>query len=120
MDDNNRNLILAMVLSALVLIGWYAFFAPPPPVATAPAADTTAAQTATTPAAPAPQAGATPALIGAADDPVLGLGVGAGVRHGDALRGKLSTAIAQLQQDGTWDAITARYPNLKGTIEKGR
>lgn len=72
MDDNNRNLILAMVLSALVLIGWYAFFAPPPPVATAPAADTTAAQTATTPAAPAPQAGATPALIGAADDPVLG------------------------------------------------
>ena len=33
MDDNNRNLILAMVLSALVMIGWYAFFAPPPPVA---------------------------------------------------------------------------------------
>ncbi|AOJ78375.1 ABC transporter substrate-binding protein [Burkholderia ubonensis] len=55
-----------------------------------------------------------------ADNPVLGLGIGAGVRHGDALRGKLSTAIAQLQQDGTWDAITARYPNLKGTIEKGR
>lgn len=51
---------------------------------------------------------------------MLGLGVGAGVRRGDALRGKLSTAIAQLQQDGTWDAITARYPNLKGTIEKGR
>lgn len=31
MDDNNRNLILAMVLSALVMIGWYAFFAPPTP-----------------------------------------------------------------------------------------
>ncbi|WP_423760110.1 transporter substrate-binding domain-containing protein [Burkholderia sp. NLJ2] len=55
-----------------------------------------------------------------ADNPVLGLGIGAGVRQGDALRGRLSTAIAQLQQDGTWDAITARYPNLKGTIEKGR
>jgi polar amino acid transport system substrate-binding protein len=51
---------------------------------------------------------------------VLGLGIGAGLRRGDALRDKLSTAIAQLQQDGTWDAITARYPNLKGSIEKGR
>ncbi|WP_175760836.1 transporter substrate-binding domain-containing protein [Burkholderia ambifaria] len=54
------------------------------------------------------------------DNPVLGLGIGAGVRQGDALRGRLSTVIAQLQQDGTWDAITARYPNLKGAIEKGR
>ena len=33
MDDNNRNLILAMVLSALVMLGWYAFFAPPVPEA---------------------------------------------------------------------------------------
>ena len=54
-----------------------------------------------------------------ADNPVLGLGIGAGVRQGDALRVRLSTVIAQLQQDGAWDAITARYPNLKGTIEKG-
>lgn len=55
-----------------------------------------------------------------ADDPVLGLGIGAGVRHGDALRDRLSTAIAQLQKDGTWDAITARYQKLQGTIEKGQ
>ncbi len=52
------------------------------------------------------------------DDPVLGLGVGGGVRRGDALRARLSDAIAQVQKDGTWDAITARYPKLQGTIEK--
>ncbi|PZO65034.1 MAG: membrane protein insertase YidC [Paracoccus denitrificans] len=46
MDDNNRNLILAMVLSALVMIGWYAFFAPPAePVPDA--TQTTASQTTT-------------------------------------------------------------------------
>ncbi|MBV0892917.1 membrane protein insertase YidC [Paracoccus sp. Z118] len=65
MDDNNRNLILAMVLSALVMIGWYAFFAPEPPavdpadmpapsgaITTAPSA-TAPAGTTTAPAAPA-------------------------------------------------------------------
>ena len=31
MNDNNRNLILAMVLSALVMMAWSFFFAPPPP-----------------------------------------------------------------------------------------
>ena len=30
MDDQNRNLILAMVLSSLVLIIWMVLFAPPP------------------------------------------------------------------------------------------
>lgn len=54
-----------------------------------------------------------------ADDPVLGLGIGGGVRHGNALRARLSDAIAQVQRDGTWDAITARYPKLQGTIVKG-
>ena len=80
MDDNNRNLILAMVLSALVMIGWYAFFAPPPPVAPDPATQTqtvAADGTTTGPATPAGTAtapaatGASPTLIGAADDPVL-------------------------------------------------
>jgi polar amino acid transport system substrate-binding protein len=52
------------------------------------------------------------------DDPVLGLGVGGGVRRGDALGARLSSAIAQVQKDGTWDAITARYPKLQGTIVK--
>ena len=31
MEDNNRNLILAMVLSMLVVLGWFTFFAPEPP-----------------------------------------------------------------------------------------
>lgn len=71
MDDNNRNLILAMVLSALVMIGWYAFFAPPPPEPVAPT--TTTQQTATGAVAPSAPAGQAPGptLIGAADDPVL-------------------------------------------------
>lgn len=52
------------------------------------------------------------------NDPVLGLGIGGGVRHGDALRSRLSDVIAQVQKDGTWDAITARYPKLQGAIVK--
>ena len=31
MEDNNRNLILAMVLSAIVMLVWSIFFAPEPP-----------------------------------------------------------------------------------------
>jgi len=46
-----------------------------------------------------------------ADDPeVLGLGVGAGVRKGEAeLVGKLNAAIAKVIADGTYDTITANY-----------
>ena len=54
MDDNNRNLILAMVLSALVMIGWYAFFAPPQPTVDPSAVPTATTTPATTPAAGAP------------------------------------------------------------------
>ena len=32
MDDQNKNLILATVLSFLVILGWYTFFPPPEPV----------------------------------------------------------------------------------------
>ena len=72
MDDNNRNLILAMVLSALVMIGWYAFFAPEPPPPADPAVATrTAPGAPAAPAAPAAEPAASPTLIGAADDPVL-------------------------------------------------
>ena len=69
MEDNNRNLILAMVLSALVMLVWSIFFAPEPPP---PAPETPATQTAGTPAtgAAAPgaagQAGSAPALDAAA------------------------------------------------------
>ncbi len=46
-----------------------------------------------------------------ADDiEVLGAGVGAGLRKGDAeLMGKINAAIAAIRADGTYDAITAKY-----------
>lgn len=44
------------------------------------------------------------------DAEVLGLGVGAGVRKGEAeLLGKLNAAIAKVIADGTYDTITANY-----------
>ncbi|MFO1202129.1 MAG: membrane protein insertase YidC [Tabrizicola sp.] len=52
-EQNNKNLILAMVLSALVMIVWFVFFPPPEPPADATTPATTAqeAAPATTPAA---------------------------------------------------------------------
>jgi len=65
MDDQNKNLILATVLSFLVILVWYTVFAPapapqdltaPPPAATveAPAAGAPATAAATAPALPDP------------------------------------------------------------------
>ncbi len=47
MDDQNKNLILAMALSALVILVWVTFF--PPDQAAAPQPETTASQSTTTP-----------------------------------------------------------------------
>ncbi|MDP1668745.1 membrane protein insertase YidC [Phaeovulum sp.] len=53
MDDQNKNLILATVLSFVVILLWYTVFAPPPPVPVVPAATETAGATDTAaPAAP--------------------------------------------------------------------
>lgn len=60
MDDNNRNLILATVLSFLVVVVWYTLFAPTPP-------EVTPAPTETVQTAPAPVA-QTPAQSGAVAD----------------------------------------------------
>ncbi|MCB1367040.1 MAG: membrane protein insertase YidC, partial [Rhodobacteraceae bacterium] len=59
MDDQNKNLILATVLSALVILGWLTFFPPeaPPPTTPAPVAGQTG-QTGGDQVAPTPQAGA--------------------------------------------------------------
>lgn len=44
------------------------------------------------------------------DEEIFGVGVGAGVRQGeDALRDRLNAAIAQIREDGTYDAISAEY-----------
>ena len=58
MDDNNRNLILATGLSFLVMLVWFAFFAPEPP---APLEGTEAAQGAVS--TPAAEAAATSAAV---------------------------------------------------------
>jgi len=64
MDDQNKNLILATVLSFLVILGWYTFFPPPEPVQTTdPAATETLADGNT---ATAPVVGGTAATDAAA------------------------------------------------------
>ena len=62
MDDQNKNLILATALSALVIIGWMVFFPPPEPVVdpNAPVAGQTASDVLTPPAADAGAQTATP------------------------------------------------------------
>ncbi|AXC49407.1 membrane protein insertase YidC [Paracoccus suum] len=64
MDDNNRNLILATVLSFLVVVVWYTMFAPQtqPPV---PAPTQTAQTAGTEPAAPAATTTAAPGTVAA-------------------------------------------------------
>jgi len=57
MDDQNKNLILAMVLSTLVLVIWMVLFAPPPADPTAEVAGTTETSQAT--GVPAPGVGTT-------------------------------------------------------------
>ena len=85
MQDNNRNLILAMVLSALVMLVWSIFFAPEPVTPVPDAAQTTAQGTAPTAGsqaadatAPAGQtSGAAPALAGenaVSNDPSVAAG----------------------------------------------
>ncbi|MDO5703540.1 MAG: membrane protein insertase YidC [Paracoccus sp. (in: a-proteobacteria)] len=56
MEDNNRNLILATVLSFLVIVVWYTLFAPEPPPPTTATTETVAVQDAT---GAAPVAGVT-------------------------------------------------------------
>jgi polar amino acid transport system substrate-binding protein len=52
-------------------------------------------------------------------DPILGSGVGAAVRKGDAeLLAKIDAGIKAVITDGTWDAITAKYPQLDGMLTR--
>ncbi|WP_312531087.1 membrane protein insertase YidC [Paracoccus sp. (in: a-proteobacteria)] len=90
MNDNNRNMILAMVLSALVMIGWAIFFAPEP----APETPVAESQQGTTPALPtAPNAAGTAA-------PALGA---AGTQ-------------ASSDPSATAGRVTISTPSLKGSI----
>jgi polar amino acid transport system substrate-binding protein len=52
-------------------------------------------------------------------DPILGEGVGAAVRKGDAeLLAKINAGIEAVIASGTYDAITAKYPQLNGMIQR--
>ena len=52
-------------------------------------------------------------------DPIMGEGVGAAVRKGDTdTLDKLNAAIKEVATDGTYDAITAKYPELNGMLVK--
>lgn len=51
------------------------------------------------------------------DAETLGMGVGAGIRKEDtALKDRINAAIKTLAANGTFDAITAKYPELQGKI----
>ena len=60
MDDQNKNLILAMVLSTLVLVVWMVMFAPPPPSETGAPSETPTSQVDNVPSAGTPEAATSP------------------------------------------------------------
>jgi len=52
-------------------------------------------------------------------DPSFGAGIGGGLRKQDReLNARLSAAILGLSADGSWDAITARYPQISRFLIK--
>lgn len=91
MDDQNKNLLLAMVLSSLVLVIWFVLFPPPEEVATN-TADTTASTT--DPANVVPSADSQTPAAGApgADEPTMADNVGRVDINTPSLNGSLSLA----------------------------
>ena len=71
MDDQNRNLILASVLSFLVIVAWFFFFPPPEPVQTSAVESTNAStnqQTSTLPGVEKSASSATGQTVSTAED----------------------------------------------------
>ncbi|MTH65053.1 membrane protein insertase YidC [Paracoccus shanxieyensis] len=119
MQDNNRNLILAMVLSALVILVWSFFFAPEP---TQPAPETAQSQTVDGQNAPAtPQAagqgGTAPALAGdAAPAADAAAPVGRFQIESPSLRGSISLAggrIDDLELTGYRETLDPNSPFVR-------
>ena len=117
MEDNNRNLILAMVLSAVVMLVWSIFFAPEPPPPAPEAPQTAQTTGAAAPAAPgaAGQATSSPALEAAANaDPSA---KAARVKiESPALAGSISLAggrIDDLELTGYHDTLDPKSPYVR-------
>jgi polar amino acid transport system substrate-binding protein len=54
-----------------------------------------------------------------APDRSFGAGIGGGIRKDDReLKARLSAAILGLSADGTWDRITAQYPEISRFLIK--
>lgn len=92
MDDQNKNLIMAMVLSSLVLVIWFVLF--PPPEEPAPAEGTNVTATGADPATAVPGADATPGEAGTApaDQPAAADDVARVAIDTPSLSGSLSLA----------------------------
>ncbi len=50
------------------------------------------------------------------NEPLLGIGVGGGLRKGDPLKAKLDAAIKAVAAKGDYEKIEAKYPELVGNI----
>ncbi|MDP5305939.1 membrane protein insertase YidC [Paracoccus spongiarum] len=112
MEDNNRNLILATVLSFVVILIWYTVFAPEPPVeqtADAPASQQIAADSAAAPATPS--AGGAPAELGDAATSPETLRAGRVRIESPALSGSISLAGGRID-----DLLLTRY---RETLDAG-
>ncbi len=93
MDDQNKNLILAMVLSSLVLVIWMVLFAPPPPSETEQLADT---ETSDVTSVPGP---ATEPATGAPEDTVAATPEAARIAiESPSLNGSISLAGGRIDE----------------------
>ncbi|HRM73837.1 MAG TPA: membrane protein insertase YidC, partial [Paracoccus sp. (in: a-proteobacteria)] len=119
MEDNNRNLILAMVLSAVVMLVWSIFFAPEPPPPAPEAQQTAQTSEAGTPATPgaAGQATDAPALDAAAAASADPSAKAARVRiESPSLAGSISLAggrIDDLELTGYHDTLDPKSPYVR-------
>ncbi|MTH76287.1 membrane protein insertase YidC [Paracoccus aestuariivivens] len=118
MEDNNRNLILAMVLSALVILVWSIFFAPEPVPPAPQTAQTQAVDGQPVVGAPAAgQGGAAPALAGgdsASADPSAK--AGRLQIESPSLKGSISLAggrIDDLALTGYHETLDPGSPNVR-------
>nr|WP_111299709.1 membrane protein insertase YidC [Paracoccus saliphilus] len=110
MEDNNRNLILATVLSFLVILVWYTVFAPEP-VSDQPSGQPLAQQTISDQPLPTDGVTAAPADLGAAPDAPAAEPIGRVAIQSPAVIGSISLAGGRID-----DLMLTRYQE---TMEPG-